>query len=46
MEIAWRNSVRAILILGLAILGAGILGMAAIFHNQHNASARGQSPGG
>jgi two-component system, NtrC family, sensor histidine kinase HydH len=36
MEIAWRNSVRAILILGLAILGAGILGMAAIFHNQHN----------
>jgi len=36
MEIAWRNSLRAILILGLAILGAGILGMAAIFHNQHN----------
>jgi signal transduction histidine kinase len=33
--IAWRNSVRAIIILGLAILGAGILGMAAIFHNQH-----------
>ena len=36
MEIAWRNSLRAIVILGLAILGAGILGMAAIFHNQHN----------
>jgi signal transduction histidine kinase len=35
MVVAWRNSVRAILILGLAILGAGILGMAAIFHNQH-----------
>ena len=33
--VAWRNSVRAIIILGLAILGAGILGMAAIFHNQH-----------
>jgi signal transduction histidine kinase len=36
MEVAWRNSLRAIAILGLAILGAGILGMAAIFHNQHN----------
>jgi signal transduction histidine kinase len=35
MEIAWRNSLRAIIILGLAILGAGILGMAAIFNNQH-----------
>ena len=35
MEVAWRNSLRAIVILGLAILGAGILGMAAIFHNQH-----------
>ena len=35
MEIAWRNSLRAIVILGLAILAAGILGMAAIFHNQH-----------
>jgi signal transduction histidine kinase len=35
MESAWRNSLRAIIILGLAILGAGILGMAAIFHNQH-----------
>ena len=34
MEVAWRNSLRAIVILGLAILGAGILGMAAIFHNQ------------
>ena len=36
MEIAWRNSLRAIFVLGLAILAAGILGMAAIFHNQHN----------
>ena len=36
MESAWRNSLRAIVILGLGILGAGILGMAAIFHNQHN----------
>jgi signal transduction histidine kinase len=35
MEVAWRNSLRAIVILGLAILGAGIFGMAAIFHNQH-----------
>ena len=35
MEVAWRNSVRAIVILGLAIVAAGILGMAAIFHNQH-----------
>jgi signal transduction histidine kinase len=36
MEVAWRNSLHAIVILGLAILGAGILGMAAIFHNQHS----------
>jgi signal transduction histidine kinase len=36
MEVAWRNSLRAIVILGVAILGAGILGMAAIFHNQHS----------
>ena len=36
MEVAWRNSLRAIVVLGLAILGAGILGMAAIFHNQHS----------
>src|SRR6185295_19366732 len=35
MEVAWSNSLRSIVILGLAILGAGILGMAAIFHNQH-----------
>jgi signal transduction histidine kinase len=35
MEVAWRNSLRAITILGLAILAAGIFGMAAIFHNQH-----------
>ena len=36
MEVAWRNSLRAIVILGMAILAAGILGMAAIFHNQHS----------
>ena len=35
MEIAWRNSLRAIVILSLAIVAAGILGMAAIFHNQN-----------
>jgi signal transduction histidine kinase len=35
MEVAWRNSVHAIVILGIAIVAAGILGMAAIFHNQH-----------
>jgi signal transduction histidine kinase len=35
MEIAWHNSLRAIAILGLSVLAAGILGMAAIFHNQH-----------
>lgn len=36
MEIAWYNSLRAILILGVAICAAGILGMAAIFHNQNS----------
>ncbi len=36
MEIAWHNSLRAIVILGLAIVAAGILGMAAIFHNQNS----------
>jgi signal transduction histidine kinase len=35
MEVAWRNSLHAIVILGVAIVAAGILGMAAIFHNQH-----------
>ena len=35
MEVAWRNSLRAIVILAVAIVAAGILGMAAIFHNQH-----------
>jgi len=34
MEIAWNNSLRAIVILSVAIVAAGILGMAAIFHNQ------------
>ena len=36
MELAWYNSLRAIVTLGLAILVAAILGMAAIFHNQHS----------
>ena len=36
MEVAWQNSLRAIVILGIAIVAAGILGMAAIFHNQHS----------
>lgn len=36
MEITWHNSLRAIVILGVAILATGILGMAAIFHNQHS----------
>jgi signal transduction histidine kinase len=35
MEVAWYNSLRAIVVLGMAIVAAGILGMAAIFHNQH-----------
>jgi signal transduction histidine kinase len=35
MEVAWDNSLRAIIVLGLAIVATGILGMAAIFHNQH-----------
>jgi signal transduction histidine kinase len=34
MEVAWHNSLRAIVILSVAIVVAGILGMAAIFHNQ------------
>jgi two-component system sensor histidine kinase HydH len=36
MEVAWHNSLRAIVTLGLAVLAAGILGIAAIFHNQHS----------
>jgi signal transduction histidine kinase len=35
MEVAWHNSLRAIVVLGIAIVATGILGMAAIFHNQH-----------
>jgi len=35
MEVAWRNSLRAIVILAITLVAAGILGMAAIFHNQH-----------
>jgi len=36
MEIAWRNSLRSIITFGLAILAVGVLGMAAIFYNQHS----------
>ena len=36
MEAAWQNSLQAIVILGMAIVAAGILGMAAIFHNQNS----------
>ena len=36
VEVAWHNSLRAIITLGLAIVSAGILGMAAILHNQHS----------
>jgi len=35
MEFAWNESLRAIVILAIAIVSAGILGMAAVFHNQH-----------
>jgi two-component system sensor histidine kinase HydH len=36
MEAAWQNSLQAIVILGITIVAAGILGMAAIFHNQNS----------
>ena len=36
MEVAWHNSLRAIITLGLASVIAGILGMAAILHNQRS----------
>ena len=36
MEVAWHNSLRAIITLGLAIVAEGILGMAAILHNQQS----------
>ncbi|MBI4523025.1 MAG: hypothetical protein HY695_04335 [Deltaproteobacteria bacterium] len=36
MEIAWRNSLGSVIALGAAILAVGVLGMAAIFYNQHN----------
>jgi two-component system, NtrC family, sensor histidine kinase HydH len=36
VELAWRNSLRSIVILGLAILAVGILGMTVIFYNQHS----------
>jgi signal transduction histidine kinase len=35
VELAWRNSLSSIVVLGLTILGVGILGMAVIFYNQH-----------
>jgi signal transduction histidine kinase len=36
MEVAWHNSLRAIITLGLAMVAAGVLGMAAILHNQNS----------
>lgn len=36
VELAWRNSLSSILVLDLAILTVGILGMAVIFYNQHS----------
>ena len=36
MEIAWRRSLRSMVVFGLAILAVGILGMGAIFYNQQN----------
>ena len=36
MELAWNNSLRAIITLGLAVVTAGILGMVAILHNQRS----------
>jgi signal transduction histidine kinase len=36
VESAWRNSLISILVLGLAILAVGILGMTVIFYNQHS----------
>lgn len=36
MENAWRQSLRSIIVLGLAILALGLLGMAAIFYNQQS----------
>ncbi|MGN6718060.1 MAG: two-component system sensor histidine kinase NtrB, partial [Candidatus Binatia bacterium] len=34
MDSAWRRSLGSMAVVGLAIMGVGILGMAAIFHNQ------------
>jgi two-component system sensor histidine kinase HydH len=36
METAGHRSLRSIIVFGLAILAAGILGMATIFYNQHS----------
>jgi signal transduction histidine kinase len=36
VETAWRRSLNSIVVLALAILAVGILGMAAIFYNQHS----------
>jgi len=36
MEVTWRKSLWSIILLGLAILAVGILGMAAIFYNQNS----------
>lgn len=40
VEMAWRNSLSSMAVLGLAILTVGIFGMAVIFHNQHSHSRR------
>jgi two-component system sensor histidine kinase HydH len=36
VDIAWRNSLSSMAVLGLAILTVGIFGMAVIFYNQHS----------
>jgi signal transduction histidine kinase len=36
MEISWRRSLSSIIVLSLAILALGLLGMAAIFYNQQS----------
>ncbi|HEY2988155.1 MAG TPA: ATP-binding protein [Candidatus Binatia bacterium] len=36
VDLAWRNSLRSTLILSLAVLAVGILGMTVIFYNQHS----------
>jgi signal transduction histidine kinase len=38
VELAWRNSLNSMIVLNLALLGVGILGMAFIFYNQQSHS--------